>query len=63
MLGLNQIKNLYINNKFNNPIPHLSIEQNKIVIINYTLLNRYGYMMIFIWSKSNLLPHLYKIFN
>ena len=38
MLGLNQIKNLYIyiNNKFNSPIPHLSIEQNKIVIINYT---------------------------
>ena len=35
MLGLNQIK-IYINNKFNNPIPHLSIEQNKIVIINYT---------------------------
>ena len=37
MLGLNQIKKfIYINNKFNNPIPHLSIEQNKIVIINYT---------------------------
>ena len=42
MLGLNQIKiyiYIYINNKFNNPIPYLSIEQNKIVIINYTLLN------------------------
>ena len=37
MLGLNQIKiYIYIYNKFNNPIPHLSIEQNKIVIINYT---------------------------